>query len=78
VVLAVRHGLLSQDLACERYCLTPEELAEWERWESAFGVRGIQSSKLKHFRAALAKRQEGLVGTCSRPHDEAGGDRGLK
>lgn len=50
VVAAVQGGLLTIDEACERYCLSVEELACWERAVDRSGMRGLRVTQLQHYR----------------------------
>jgi hypothetical protein len=50
VVAAVRGGLLSADDACNRYSLTREELAGWERLYDRHGVKGLRTTRLQNYR----------------------------
>jgi hypothetical protein len=52
IVVAVRQGLLTSDEACTLYELTEDELAEWDRLERQFGLKGLQASKLHLYRVA--------------------------
>ena len=42
VVFAVRGGLLSIEEACQRYRLTTEEFASWERAIDRDGIKGLR------------------------------------
>lgn len=50
VVAAVQGGLLTFDAACERYNLTLEELASWERNVDRSGMKGLRVTQLLHYR----------------------------
>jgi len=50
VVAAVQGGLLSFDEACERYSLSLEELASWERNIDRSGMKGLRVTRLQHYR----------------------------
>ena len=50
VVAAVRGGLLSLESACERYTLTEEEYASWERAIDRHGMQGLRATKLQQYR----------------------------
>jgi hypothetical protein len=43
VVAAVNCGVLTTMEACRRYCLSPEEFAEWERHYEAEGLKGLRA-----------------------------------
>jgi hypothetical protein len=50
VVRAIAAGLLTSEAACERYQLTPEELASWQRAYEAHGLPGLRSTRLQQYR----------------------------
>lgn len=50
VVAAVQGGLLTFDEACERYDLSLEELASWERSVDRSGMHGLRVTRLQHYR----------------------------
>lgn len=50
VVAAVQGGLLTFEEACERYGLTLEELASWERSIDRSGMKGLRVTRLQHYR----------------------------
>lgn len=50
VVAAVRGGLLSLESACERYNLTSEEFASWERAIDQHGIQGLRATRLQQYR----------------------------
>jgi hypothetical protein len=52
VVAAVNGGLLSVREACERYDLTLEELASWQRAIDREGMPGLRATRVQHYRAA--------------------------
>jgi hypothetical protein len=56
VVSAVKGGLLSADEACERYGLSLEEFAAWERAVDRVGMAGLRVTRVQHYRA-LFERQ---------------------
>lgn len=55
VVFAVRAGLISLTEACERYHLTVEEFASWQRMIDRHGLRGLRVTRLSQYRRAGAK-----------------------
>src|SRR3546814_14600001 len=50
-VAAVSGGLLSVDEACERYGLTLEEFASWQRAVDRSGMPGLRVTRVQHSRA---------------------------
>jgi hypothetical protein len=50
VVAAVRGGLLSLEAACDRYTLTEEEYASWEKAIDRHGMQGLRATKLQQYR----------------------------
>ena len=50
VVAAVGGGLLTLDEACERYGLTAEEFASWQRAVERSGMQGLRVTRLQHYR----------------------------
>ena len=57
VVAAVDGGLLSIEAACERYDLSLEELASWQRAVRHFGMRGLRATRVKEYRSALERQR---------------------
>ena len=47
IVAAVNGGILSLDEACERYALSAEEFASWQRAAGRFGLSGLQANRLR-------------------------------
>lgn len=50
VVAAIQGGLLSIEEACERWDLTLEELASWQRALERSGMHGLRVTRLQHYR----------------------------
>ena len=50
VVAAVNGGLLSVDEACERYTLSLEEFASWQRAVDRSGMQGLRVTRIQHYR----------------------------
>ncbi len=53
VVAAMRAGVISRAEACERYLLSEEELASWERALDQNGVSGLRTTRLQCYRGSL-------------------------
>ena len=58
VVAAVNGGLLSIDEVCQRYQLTLEELASWQRAIERAGLPGLRVTHLQHYRALYERLQK--------------------
>ena len=58
VVPAVNGGLLSIDEACERYDLTLEEFAGWQRAVDRSGMPGLRVTRLQHYRDLYERQQK--------------------
>ena len=58
VVAAVNGGLLSIDEACERYGLTLEEFAGWQRAVDRSGMPGLRVTRLQHYRDLYERQQK--------------------
>lgn len=50
VVAAVNGGLLTIDEVCERYNLTLEEFASWQRAVDRSGMQGLRVTRIQHYR----------------------------
>lgn len=50
VVAAVNGGLLSIEDVCDRYNLTLEEFASWQRAVDRSGMQGLRVTRLQHYR----------------------------
>lgn len=50
VVTAVANGLLTREEACQRYQLTEEEFASWQRAFEEHGLPGLRSTRLQQYR----------------------------
>lgn len=57
VVAAVNGGLLTIDSACERYDLTLEELASWQRAIDRSGMAGLRVTQIQHYREVYERQQ---------------------
>jgi hypothetical protein len=58
VVAGVRGGLISMDEACDRYNLSFEELASWQRAIERSGMAGLRATRVQHYKS-LYERQQG-------------------
>ena len=56
LVAAICGGLISLEDACERYRLSEEELESWAASLERFGVRGLRTTRLQHYRKSSQKR----------------------
>ena len=50
VVQAVKQGALDFEEACQRYHLTPEELASWQALANKYGQDGLRTTRIKLYR----------------------------
>lgn len=57
VVAAVNGGLLTVDEVCERYNLTIEEFASWQRAVDRSGMPGLRVTRIQHY-TSLYERQQ--------------------
>ena len=58
VVAAVNGGLLSVDEACERYDLTVEEFASWQRAIDRSGMPGLRVTRIQHYKSLYERQQK--------------------
>jgi len=58
VVAAVNGGLLTVDEVCERYDLTLEEFAAWQRAIDRSGMAGLRVTRLQHYRDLYERQQK--------------------
>lgn len=57
VVAAVNGGLLTIDEACERYQLTLEEFASWQRHSERSGLQGLRATRIQFYRDQYERLQ---------------------
>src|SRR3546814_9953532 len=58
VVSAVNGGLLNVDEACERYGLTLEEFAGWQRAVDRSGMPGLRVTRIQHYKSLYERSEE--------------------
>jgi hypothetical protein len=58
VVSAVNGGLLSVDEACERYSLSLEEFAGWQRAVDRSGMPGLRVTRIQHYKTLYERQQK--------------------
>lgn len=58
VVAAVNGGLLSINDVCERYDLTLEEFAGWQRAVDRSGMPGLRVTRIQHYRDLYERQQK--------------------
>ena len=51
VLNAIANGVLTREEACQRYQLSQEELAGWQRIYEAHGLPGLRSTRLQQYRS---------------------------
>jgi hypothetical protein len=54
----VNGGLLSVDEACERYGLTLEEFAGWQRAVDRSGMPGLRVTRIQHYKSLYERQQK--------------------
>lgn len=57
VVAAVNGGLLSVDEVCQRYNLSAEEFASWQRAIDRSGMPGLRVTRIQHYRSLYERQQ---------------------
>ena len=57
VVSAVSGGLLSVDEVCERYGLSLEEFASWQRAVDRSGMPGLRVTRIQHYKSLYERQQ---------------------
>jgi hypothetical protein len=50
VVTAVRSGILGFEEACQRYCLSAEELKSWQNLLDHHGLSGLRATRMQEYR----------------------------
>ncbi|WP_164119100.1 DUF1153 domain-containing protein [Sphingorhabdus sp. Alg239-R122] len=58
VVAAVNGGLLTIDDVCERYDLTLEEFASWQRAIDRSGMPGLRVTRIQQYRDLYERQQK--------------------
>lgn len=58
VVAAVNGGLLTVDEVCQRYGLTMEEFAGWQRAIDRSGMPGLRVTRIQHYRSLYERQQK--------------------
>lgn len=58
VVAAVNGGLLTIDEVCERYTLTLEEFASWQRAIDRSGMPGLRVTRIQQYRDLYERQQK--------------------
>jgi hypothetical protein len=56
VVAAVSGGLLSVDEVCERYGLSLEEFASWQRAVDRSGMPGLRVTRIQHYKSLYDRK----------------------
>ncbi len=57
VVAAVNGGLLSVDDVCQRYNLSAEEFAGWQRAVDRSGMPGLRVTRIQHYKSLYERQQ---------------------
>jgi hypothetical protein len=58
VVAAVNGGLLTIEEVCDRYSLTLEEFASWQRAVDRSGMQGLRVTRIQHYRDLYERQQK--------------------
>lgn len=58
VVAAVNGGLLTVDEVCDRYDLSLEEFASWQRAVDRSGMPGLRVTRIQHYRDLYERQQK--------------------
>lgn len=58
VVAAVNGGLLTVDEVCDRYNLTIEEFAAWQRAVDRSGMPGLRVTRIQHYKSLYERQQK--------------------
>lgn len=58
VVAAVNGGLLTVDEVCDRYNLTMEEFAGWQRAIDRSGMPGLRVTRIQHYKSLYERQQK--------------------
>ena len=58
VVAAVNGGLLSVDEVCDRYSLSLEEFAGWQRAVDRSGMPGLRVTRIQHYKSLYERQQK--------------------
>ena len=58
VVAAVNGGLLTVDEACQRYGLSLEEFAGWQRAVDRSGMPGLRVTRIQHYKSLYERQQK--------------------
>lgn len=61
VIQAIQAGHLTEEQACERYNLSPEELQSWKRLLKRHGPDALRTTHLKRYRLAETKETSTVV-----------------
>ncbi|WP_340315697.1 CtrA inhibitor SciP [Rhizorhabdus argentea] len=58
VVAAVNGGLLTADEVCDRYNLSVEEFAAWQRAVDRSGMPGLRVTRIQHYKSLYERQQK--------------------
>src|SRR3954462_11645458 len=58
VVAAVNGGLLTVAEACQRYTLSLEEFASWQRAVDRSGMPGLRVTRIQHYKSLYERQQK--------------------
>ena len=57
VLAAVNGGLMSVDDVCQRYNLSAEEFASWQRAVDRSGMPGLRVTRIQHYKSLYERQQ---------------------
>lgn len=58
IAAAIDGGLISFEDACDRYQLSLEELAGWQRMYLHFGMQGLRATYVQSYRRAVERKTQ--------------------
>ena len=58
VVAAVSGGLMTVDEVCDRYGLSVEEFASWQRAVERSGMPGLRVTRIQHYKSLYERQQK--------------------
>jgi len=59
ILTAVAAGEITREEICRRYQISDEEFLSWQRDYENYGLHGLRTTRLQHYRGAKPRRAEG-------------------